>query len=90
MLASGHADDCRSSAAEDGGALPVNADARLLGATLRRGDIAEHRLASRSFWPNLSKENTIGGLQVDAALNPQHEQNANVDLAINSLIIETA
>jgi redox-sensitive bicupin YhaK (pirin superfamily) len=39
VLASGHEDDIAA------GALPVNADARLLGATLRRGDVVEHALA---------------------------------------------
>lgn len=39
VLASGAAADV------DAGALPVNADARLLGATLRAGDVIEHRLA---------------------------------------------
>lgn len=39
VLASGYADDVA-----DGAALPINAAARLLGATLRRGDVIEHAL----------------------------------------------
>ena len=43
VLASGYAEDCAKSAA-DGGALPIDANARLLGATLRRGDVVSHPL----------------------------------------------
>lgn len=39
MLASGYADDVTG-----GDALPINADARLLGAALRRGDVIEYPL----------------------------------------------
>jgi redox-sensitive bicupin YhaK (pirin superfamily) len=45
LLASGYADDFRAGTHGDGGALPINADARLLGATLVRGDVVEHVLA---------------------------------------------
>jgi redox-sensitive bicupin YhaK (pirin superfamily) len=45
VLASGYADDFAPGFTADGGALAINANARLLGATLRRGDTIEYALA---------------------------------------------
>lgn len=68
VLASGYADDVRSSENEEGGALPINADARLLGATLRRGDIVEHRLAPglRAYVVSTTGRAEINGVRLDA------------------------
>lgn len=48
VLASGYAEDLPGQAGESEGALAINADARLLGATLRRGEAIEYALAPGS------------------------------------------
>jgi redox-sensitive bicupin YhaK (pirin superfamily) len=68
VLASGYADDFRLDAGEEGGALPINADARLLGATLRRGDVIEHALAPgrRAYVVSTHGRAQLNGVQLDA------------------------
>jgi redox-sensitive bicupin YhaK (pirin superfamily) len=64
VLASGYGDDLRL---EDG-ALPINADARLLGATLRRGDVIEHLLAPgrQAYLVSTTGRADVNGVQFEA------------------------
>lgn len=67
VLASGYADDLRPGA-DGGAALPINADARLLGATLRRGDVVEHWLAPgrQAYVVSTSGRADLNGIRLDA------------------------
>jgi len=68
VLASGYADDFRPDAPEDSGALPINADARLLGATLRRGDVIEHLLAPgrQAYLVSTTGRAELNGVRLEA------------------------
>jgi redox-sensitive bicupin YhaK (pirin superfamily) len=68
VLASGYAEDFRFDAAEESGALPINADARLLGATLRRGDVVEHALAPgrRAYVVSTTGRAELNGVLLEA------------------------
>jgi redox-sensitive bicupin YhaK (pirin superfamily) len=59
VLASGYAEDF---------ALPINADARLLGATLRRGDVVEHLLAPgrQAYVVSTTGRTKVNGVQLEA------------------------
>lgn len=64
VLASGYADDV----SDAGGALPINADARLLGATLRRGDVLTHPLAPgrQAYVVSTLGRATLNGIELAA------------------------
>jgi redox-sensitive bicupin YhaK (pirin superfamily) len=63
VLASGYADDVA-----DGDVLPINADARLLGATLRRGDVIEHALlpGRQAYLVSTTGSAVVNGVQFEA------------------------
>lgn len=68
VLASGYAGDFGPSEEGDAGPLPINADARLLGATLGRGDVVEHVLAPgrRAYVVSTGGRADLNGVPLDA------------------------
>lgn len=68
VLASGYADDFAAHHESGPAALPINADARLLGATLRRGDTVRHALPAgrEAYLVSTSGRATVNGIEFAA------------------------